>query len=474
MAKSYDHRNQSEMPNPGAYLRFLSFLKSFLLLFIFLGVFLKFLLEDQKIVNAYLEDYDSLFFAILSFSPVLLILFIRIEKLRLTRSWIIPTLATFGVIVSYISNLELRAIFSKLYGIYLMPLGLGDWVFIPNFIRCEESSGCDPLNRIAGYGLSWKVFYPLSNEFLSVLILAVAVFYIVYEVGRFAFFLELPLLQVMLFLSPSFLFALERGNADLFLFALILFGIRFIKKLPAIDIVYAVFLTTLKPFFVGYIFKRMPKKRVLIFSIPLLGFAYFWSMNLDANLIKSMRMSTIYPPQNQIGADQIPSIFLQQFISIVNKTNATWSGSLEMFYPSLVLGILLLLFVVLILLRNFPTKSVVEQINQLPEKFRQLTWVTMGIFLIVFLSGSQVSYKSWMAYPLLFLCISILRTSIILKDRISICVVVFLTFGCLGINLWTLRNIGTLALAGLCLACMIQFYFPNFCNNVHRLGRNNK
>jgi hypothetical protein len=464
-------KNHSRTLRPEAHLSFPSSLNIFFAFFIFLGILINFFLKEQQLVSAYFENNDSLFFASMSFIPVLGILLIGFEGQRFFRPAIVAVIASFGVVISYLSTYEMRVTFSKLYGISPMPIGLGDWMFIPSFINCEDASGCDPLNRIAAYGSSWKFLFPLANEFLSVLILAAAVFYIMYEVGRFAFYLKLPFLQVMLFLSPSFLFSLERGNSDLFLFALILLGIRFISKFPYIDIVYGIFLSTFKPFFIGYIFKRMPRKRVLFLSIPIFIFFYLWSMKLDATLIRSVRSALLYPPVYQIGVDQIPSYFLQQYLSIKNNANAAWNGSLELFYPSLVLGGLSLLFVTLLLLRYFPTKSVVEEINSLPERFAQLTWVTMAVFLIVFLSGSQVSYKSWMAYPIIFVYIKMVITSSVLKDRLPTSIGALLVFGGLGINIWTLRNLGAFVLAALCLACFVQAYFPDLSNRARTLIR---
>jgi hypothetical protein len=436
--------------------------------FVFFGILLKNVIKDQQILNAYFESTDSIFFASITFIPVLAILLIGYQSQSFVRPSIMAGLASLGVLVSYFSSSEIRATFSKLYGIYIMPIGLGDWMFIPSYIRCDDASGCDPLNRVAGYGSSWKILYPLSNELLSVFVLAVVVFYIMYEVGKFAIHLKLPFLQVLLFFSPSFLFAVERGNADLFIFGLLLLGIRIIRKFPFLDLIYAIFLSTFKPFFIGYILKRMPSIKMLFFITPIFGLAYFWSMNLDMNLIRSMRIATLYSPSNQIGADQLPSYFLQQFVSIKNNTNSPWDGSLQYFYVSLLIGIFILFLVTFILLKYFSVRSLVEQINSLPEKFEELTWVTMGIFLIVFLSGSQVSYKSWMAYPILFVCLKMAIDRDSSETIFSSFIAALLVFGCLGVNLWVLRNLGTLVLAALCLASFAQFYLPKLCDRIRQ------
>jgi hypothetical protein len=443
--------DSNKVPKVISYLLLFSTLASMALVQIF---------NSNLLLQSYFGNFERIALASVSFMPVLAALYcVRF----IDKPWLgtfIPILAGLGVILSYSSTLEMREFFSRLYGIYLVQVGLADWLFIPNFIGCQDSSGCDPLGRVPGYGLSWKAFVFLSNETLSVYVLAIAAVYVIFEVGRFANNIDLPFLNLAILLSPSFLFALERGNSDILLFAFVLLGTRLMGKYRSLDFPVALFLSTLKPFFFGYIFRLMPRKRYVLATLPLFFLCYFWSMSSNFQLIKSVRVSTLYPPLNQIGAEQLPSFLIQFVLSGLTKKNLNWNGGIEIFYVSLIAGLVLTILMGLLTLRYFKVNELFNDISELPPRQRQLTWISMGVFIIVFLSGSQVSYKTWMVFPLFFLLLKSTIKKGSQYGKLNLIFVSLIACGCLGINVWVLRTTGTLLLAGTCIALFLRYYFP--------------
>ena len=433
---------------------------NFLLYSITLSVAFIFIFNGNLLVKSYFGTFEEVIFASVSFIPVITSLYIAKLYKKPLPVGLFAGFAGVGIILSYLSSLEMRELFSRLYGIYLVQVGLADWLFIPNFVGCQDPSGCDPLGRVPGYGLTWKVLLFLSNETFSVFVLAVAALYVIIEVGRFSNILGFPFLQLTILVSPSFLFAIERGNSDILLFALIILGTRLSGKYRGLDLSMAFILTTLKPFFFGYIFKQMPSKRILMMSIPIFFTCYFWSMNSSLQLIKSVRVSTLYPPFNQIGAEQLPSFLIQFLLTGMKKQNLPWDSGIEIFYVSLIAGLFLTILIGLITLRYFDVNDLLFEISKLPSRYSRLTWVSMGVYLLVFLSGSQVSYKSWMVFPLMFISLKSAIKNGKSYGKMNLIFVSLLIFGCLGINFWLLRTMGTLFLAGLCLALFSCHYFP--------------
>jgi hypothetical protein len=267
---------------------------------------------------------------------------------------------------------------------------------------------------------------------------------------------RVALLPLALLLSPTFIFVFERGNADIFLYALALLGIRTIGNHKICNSILAIFLTSLKPFFLGYVVVTNRKFYKSLFLIPLCLLGYFASMNFNCTWIRQARSVNIFPPNLAFGADQIPSAVYQYLLNIVNTENSGWQPmpSKILWFSSVT--VLFLAAFSILTRKNELLSNLHREISELPEHSKRIIYASMAIFCSTYISGSQVTYKTWFAAPFAIFLVSYFRHSgkeMKWSLNILIPLVLFATFG---VNLWVVRNIGCFFLTTLCVSILFR------------------
>jgi hypothetical protein len=342
---------------------------------------------------------------------------------------------------------------------YITP-HLADWVFIPSFVGCNDGTGCDPLGRFPAYGLGWKFLLPLANLNLSIFILAFSTSYLCFQIYKLAQHLSYPLIGTALIISPSFVFSLERGNSDLFLAGVVILGIQLTKSRIQTNVFIASFLGALKPFFVAFILREKVKKVHLAVSVLFIGFIVLWSYGFDFSRIRDSRLATLYAPYVEFGIDQLPSIFIQ---SIFNKTNE-WSPDYFYFQKSLLAGVFFFfLGAVILKLIGISSQAGVFNLNFdfKSEKNKSLVLIFSMLYLLSYLSGSQVWYKTWFSFPLLFLIVHKYQSGTTRVKFFTAVLDVLMVLSVFGISIWSVRTVGTLLLALYALSLIIELAFKS-------------
>jgi hypothetical protein len=103
----------------------------------------------------------------------------------------------------------------------------------------------------------------------------------------------------------------------------------------------------------------------------------------------------------------------------------------------------------------------VLKLETLDMSDQNIVLVFSSLYLLVFLSGSQVAYKAWVVFPVLFLS---LGRFLELKEKAKPSVIVFMSlilFGGFAIDIWALRAIGGFVLAIYCAHIISYFYRDN-------------
>jgi hypothetical protein len=414
---------------------------------------------NSNLISAYFESPKTIAWSIATVAPsvILGLITLTFTAKRSHKIWImVPLLSGLFVLFSNFSSNKLRRILAELYGIPFMPKGLGDWAAIPSLVSCRDQSGCDPFDRFQSYGNAWKVLIPLGIKDLSILFLVTATVYIFFEFSILAMRSRVALLPLALLLSPTFIFVFERGNADIFLYALALLGIRTIGNHKIYNSLLAIFLTSLKPFFLGYVVVTNRKFYKSLFLIPLCLLGYFASMNFNFTWIRQARSVNIFPPNLAFGADQIPAAVYQYLFNIVNTENSGWQPmpSKILWFSSMT--VLFLAAFSILTRKNELLSNLHREISELSEHSKRIVYASMAIFCSTYISGSQVTYKTWFAAPFAIILVSYFRHSgkeMKWSLNILIPLVLFATFG---VNLWVVRNIGCFFLATLCFSILFR------------------
>jgi len=337
-----------------------------------------------------------------------------------------------------------------------MAKGLGDWAAIPSLVNCRDQSGCDPYGRFQSYGNVWKLLLPLGFQDFSILLLVIATAYIFFEFSLLANKIRVPLMPVALLLSPTFVFVFERGNADLFLYALALLGIRILGKHKIFSAILAVLLTSLKPFFLGYLIVINQKFYKSLFLVPLCLLGYFASMNFDLNWIRQARSVNIFMPNLAFGADQLPASVYQYLLNILHTQNLGWQPMpSKIFWFSSVTSSFLVACSIL-LRKNKLITNLHSEITVLPDHSKNIIYASMAIFCSTYISGSQVTYKTWFISPFVIFLVSYFRHSGKEARWHLVVLIPLLLFATFGVNLWIVRNIGCLLIAILCISILLR------------------
>ena len=94
--------------------------------------------SQTNLLAFYFENGSVYSLAVLSFVPLILLFFTGLSSQKDTLRIAIPSLGALAALFSYFSSNEVRGIVSKLYGFVAMPIGLGDWIIIPNYVVCTD------------------------------------------------------------------------------------------------------------------------------------------------------------------------------------------------------------------------------------------------------------------------------------------------------------------------------------------------
>jgi hypothetical protein len=364
----------------------------------------------------------------------------------------------FSIYWFYFTNDSQRQMAASFYRYTYISPHLADWAFIPSFISCKDTSGCDPFGRFPAYGQAWKILLPLSNLNLSIFILAITTSFFCFQLYKLANKWQQPFVATALIISPSFVFSLDRGNSDLFLAGMIMLSLIFTKSSNLSNLLIASFLGSLKLFFAAFIFREKLRKLHVILFLPIIVVSIFWSYGFSLERIRQSRILTLYSPYVEFGVDQLPSFFVQQ----ISNQSKEWSADYYFFQKSLVIGLLMFLCVAaFIAVRQLRFHI---QPFDLSSKFantedKSVLLVFSALYLFSYLSGSQVWYKTWFAFPILFLIVHKYQEGTIGIKFYIVLMDVVMVISVLGISVWSLRTVGNFLVALYALSYIVEFWF---------------
>jgi hypothetical protein len=406
--------------------------------------------RKRDLFAVFFGDQTNFFLGVIAIIPVVLVAgFIKLDWHGNTDAKIpwIGFIYGFGVwTISYMQTAGSRAIFSQANGFASMPSGLADWWTIPDLVNCRDSTDCDRLGRPAIYGHGWKALFLLGNNRIALLAGALAAGYVCYSIIKYSNKMSITSSALIVLISPSMVFSLERGQSDIFAIALVMLIINSKFQNKTLIFLLSLFMTSLKPFFAPLYLKVKPKLLHIILLSPIYLFVYFLSMSFSFTNISIARNATLYPPNYQIGVDQLPSLFIQLTNSSYMIEPSIWKGA-QSFKSSLIFG-LVLYFVILAVSRKMFILHFQTHFQEAGKQLEnQLVQIFSGIFLLIFLSGSQVYYKAWISFPILFVLLKKLLEE---EDNFSPWLGVLTAIsllGTIGINIWPIRTIGTFFVA---------------------------
>lgn len=358
-----------------------------------------------------------------------------------------------AIYVSYYAQDAVRQDIAKFFRFNAINPHLADWIFIPAYIACPDDSGCDPLGRSPAYGVGWKLLFLLSNLNFSIFLLAVTTGFVCAQIYKYAAVHGHALLGSAIIVSPSFLFAVERGNSDLFVVGLILVALSLSMKSKVFNLAFSIFMVTLKPFFAGIYMSRRHKLKGILLILPIFATALLASYKFDFLRIQESRKATLFSPYSVFGVDQIPALFIQQD----TVASVRWSPSYDLFRLSFLSGVISFIFLLAILVYcQYPGITIRSLGQNVEEKADRLTVVFSAVYLLTYLSGSQVWYKTWFAFPILFLIIKKYNQSPEDGSLWKAIPDMLMILSIFGISIWSLRSLGTLFLALYCAQIVIQ------------------
>jgi len=418
----------------------------------------------KGLLSYFFEDNSEFILAVTVYLPILLLLATLTTSSKQGHLTIGALGFLFGVaswFISYNFTSSARTIFSQLNGFYPMSTGLGDWWSIPDIVGCRDNTGCARSGGTNGYGIGWRILSPLANDKIALILGGVMAGYVCYGIAKYAYQMNIQSASLMVFLSPSMIFSLERGQSDIFLVGLIFIFLSFKKVNAVTSALVTMALLAMKPFFVVAFLRDKPKALRILLLAPIFLLTYLFSMNFSFVDIQNARNSTLYWPKSQFGVDQLPSLFIQFFDKKYHVNEIYWQGATS-FRLSLVVGLIVFALVYAASLKRSLRHLNVLNLDSLELPERNLILIFSSLYLLMYLSGSEVAYKTWVAFPILILS---LRRFLELKKRAKPSVIVFMSlilFGGFAIHIWTLRSIGTFMLAIYCAHVVTYFYKDSF------------
>ena len=416
--------------------------------------------RQRELLSNFFENDTKFMLAVIAYLPLILLIGMLTSSNLMNVKIISISGFIFGAcfwLISYNFTSGGRAIFSQLNGFSAMPTGLADWWTIPDLVDCKIPTDCDRLGRPPIYGHGWKLLLPLANDKISLILGAIMAGFVCYSLGKLAHNFGVPIVAVMFYLSPSLIFSIERGQSDLFVIGLILIFLSYQRSTKALNAIVAMFLVTLKPFFVVAFLKNRPSFKWIFALTPIFMLCYLISIRFNLSNVKFARLATIYPPEYQIGIDQIPSLIVQMLDPRYQIDPTIWRG-VDSYKLSMTVGIALFMVISVFTIRRYSTRINVLRLEQLTKFQENNLIVFSALYLIVYLSGSQVAYKSWVATPIIIFTLS---RFIDLDQPAEPSKIIFLTlvmFGGFAIDIWILRSIGGFLLGVYCALILSYLY----------------
>ena len=400
--------------------------------------------KQKYIVSAYFEPQIPIYTLVLLFFVPLFLICAGKIKVSLISIYVITVLIWCACLLF---SKETRVYFSQFIGFPVAEDSFMDLRTIPSFIQCSNSTGCDPFGRVTGYGNGFKLLFPLQSWNLTLFVSLISALFIVYHFSKLT--MHHKSLMILMAISPSWIFILERGNSTLIVMSLVVLVGGLSLKTELSKALSYLLLGAMKPFFFGALL-GIKNFKTFMFSGFLSIFVYFASLNFDFNTIKESRIATIYYPSSQIGVDQLPAFIIQMITARINQEVQPWDGS-SIFIVSQLLGLACLIITICLLVKCAPqlVRRTIRSANSLSD----LSISCTGIYLVFYLSGSQVSYSAWISFPFLcFIATHVLTSRVKVSEIILLC---YSAFATIGINNWFARSIGNQILAGFVL---IAFY----------------
>ena len=414
--------------------------------------------SNQKyIVSAYFEPQISTYTSILLlFTPLFLI---YREKIKVNLLVIYTITFAIWLGCFYFSK-EARGNFSRFIGFPAAQESFIDLRTIPSFVKCPNATGCDPYGRITGYGNGFKLLFPLQFWTLTLAISLLSALYIIYHFSKLTMHNKNFLL--LMAISPSWIFILERGNSTLIVMAFVVFVGGLSLKNEHLKAFLYLLLGSMKPFFFGALL-GLKNLKILVITVPLSGLVYFMSLNFNFSVIKAARVSTIYYPSSQFGVDQFPAFLVQMISGRINQKVQPWDGS-SIFIICQILGLASLILTILLLVKCAP--QLVQRTTRDASFLSDLSISCTGIYLVFYLSGSQVSYSAWIAFP--FLCFMASHVFISKTKVFQIILLSFSVFATVGINNWFARSIGNQIIAAFASIALYSIFKERFKSQISK------
>lgn len=419
--------------------------------------------SQKYIVSAYFEPQISTYTSILLlFTPVFLMYREKI-KINLFVIYTMTFAIWFGCL--YISK-ALRVNFSRFIGFPAAEESFIDLRTIPSFIQCPNATGCDPYGRITGYGNGFKLLFPLQSWTLTLVISLLSALYIIHHFSKLT--INNKNFLFLMAISPSWIFVLERGNSTLIVMAFVVFvGGLSLKNEHTKAFLYLL-LGSMKPFFFGALL-GLKNLKILVITLPLSVLVYFVSLNFDFSIIKQARVSTIYYPSSQFGIDQLPAFFFQMISGRINQKVQPWEGS-SIFIICQLLGLASLILTIFLFVKFEP--ELVQRTTRDASLLSDLSISCTGIYLVFYLSGSQVSYSAWIAFP--FLCFMASHVFINNTKVFQIILLIYAVFATVGINNWFARSIGNQIIASFASIALYSIFKERFKSQISKMDSSHK
>jgi hypothetical protein len=344
-----------------------------------------------------------------------------------------------GMVFTSVDNELIR----RGFNVSKMEWPFADWLAIFDFLHCRDGFGnitCDRFGRPWIYGSGFRAFSIFETEsrfILFGLILAlVTIILLVYFILPFSN----RLITIAVAISPSFLFSFDRMNSSF-----IFLGVCAFLFLPYFDSsrkrqFYSIFLSTslniFKPLFILAGLRKTHRGylNLMIFSVSI-SIAYF-SMGGLKNL-EVARNATWYDQHSQFGAQILGRMFL--------------SGHGERIQT--LLGILILLVFTLLTLKK--NSSIFYAQSPLAPRLQNLCSSTASVYLIGYVSGSQVIYLSLTGIFLPIFLYRFIKGSSLYNELL----LTFAFLGSLGLGFSFFKIFASAILAMIALQWLIFIFF---------------
>jgi hypothetical protein len=362
----------------------------------------------------------------------------------------------------YFANLNSREIFYNYFGIPPMLSGLSDFTVITDLLNCGNQSGCDRFGRPQAYGSGWNYLFFLGYEDFSIIIGGIALYYLTYKISEYLEKFSNNKFSIFIILSPSYLFAIERGNTDIMISASIFFVMSLITKnkaksdklIKVFVFLFSVFLASLKFMFFPVIFFAKYRNLTLLLLLGSLFFVTIWSYRFDFQYISYIKNYQTYFPVSTFGVDQMPKFFVYSALNLDYRILEVWQNPTYS-RMSQIIGIAFMMAIYILLKPNIEKFLKNNYSNYLNDP---IFIVFLTIYFVTYIFGTQVNYKLFLLFPLLILVESYICSKS-KKNIIGINIIVFTIIGIFGLNIWMLRSIGTFVIGVLTLGVLVSYVY---------------